>query len=339
MGDTGQGAAQGAAPGQQTPASYVPQPPVPARPVDAPNAPPPAPAPPADGRAESGAGGTGNRPSAASDFVNRLLRRGGVRSEAEPEPEPPREEPASRPERQPDGATHGATPPPGQPPRLSERAGAVAQQLAGLTGDELDALAQADGPFSRAVQSEIDRRTARANRERDEQGRFVRQQRVQELRQQAQATRQQARQTRQQDAYRGGDLDEAADQLEDQALALQQQETFVRGLVEAYDRVSLDPIVQALPEADRAPILAAVPDGLEGRLELVRAALKRLEQHWRADEARKLRGAPQRKRENAVRRAAAVEDDGEPELVSGIGRGRRDGPSMNDWLRHELTRR
>jgi hypothetical protein len=200
----------------------------------------------------------------------------------------------------------------------------VAQQLAGLSGEELDALAHQDGPFARAVQSELDRRTARANRERDEQGRFVRQQRVQEL-------RGQARQARSTDVYR-------AAELEDQADAIAQQEAFVRGLVEHYDRVSIDPILQALPEADRAPILAAVPDGLEGRREVVQAALKRLEQHWRADEARKLRGGAQRKRENAVRRAAAVEDDGEPELVSGIGRGRRDGPSMNDWLRSELTR-
>jgi hypothetical protein len=308
---------------------------VPARPVPPPNPPPP----PAGERAESGAEGPGARASAASDFFNRILRRAGVRSEADQGPAPGGGEPASRPDayggaptgRSPEGVPVGE-PPPGasrspqapQRPTLSERAGAIAQQLAGLSGDELDALAQADGPFSRAVQSEIDRRTARANRERDEQGRFVRQQRVAEL-------RGQARQARATDVYKAAELEDQADQIA-------QQEAFVRGLVEHYDRVSIDPIVQALPEPDRAPLLAAVPDGLEGRLELVRAALKRLEQHWRADEARKLRGAPQRKRENAVRRAAAVEDDGEPELVSGIGRGRRDGPSMNDWLRSELTR-
>jgi hypothetical protein len=332
MGDTGQagqpgGAAQSGAPGQQLPADYTPRPP-PGRPVPgAPAGSPDPPPPPAGARAESGAEGPGARGSAASDFFNRILRRAGVRSEAEAGPAPDGGEPASRPD-----ATPGEPPPaaaqgPPAPPRaaLSERAGAIARQLAGLSGDELDALAQADGPFSRAVQSEIDRRTARANRERDEQGRFVRQQRVQEL-------RGQARQARATDVYKAAELEDQADQIA-------QQEAFVRGLVEHYDRVSIDPIVQALPEADRAPLLSAVPDGLEGRLELVRAALKRLEQHWRADEARKLRGAPQRKRENAVRRAAAVEDDGEPELVSGIGRGRRDGPSMNDWLRSELTRR
>jgi hypothetical protein len=200
----------------------------------------------------------------------------------------------------------------------------VAQQLAGMTAGELEALAQEDGPFSRAVQGEIDRRTARANRQRDEQGRFVRQRRVEEL-------RGQARQARQTDVYRAAELEDQADQLT-------QQEAFVRGLVENYDRVSIDPIMQALPEADRASLLAAVPDGLDGRAELVRSALRRLEQVWRADEARRLRGGAQRRRENADRRQQRAEQDGEPELVSGVGRGRARGPSINDWLRSEMLR-
>jgi hypothetical protein len=296
----------------------------PSRPEDgrsangSPNPPPP----PADGRAESGAEGPAERASPASDFLHRLFGRKGVRSDgAAGAPEGPRSEPASRPD------ADGREPSPQRPdaPPLSERAGAISQQLAALSGDELQELAQADGPFSRAVQSEIDRRVARANKQRDEQGRFTRQQRVEGL-------KQQARELRQTDVYKAAELEEQVD-------ALQQQEGFVRGLVEHYDRVSLDPIMAALPEADRAPLLAAVPEGLEGRLQLVRAALSRLEQVWRADEARKLRGGPQRKRDNAQRRAQRAEDDGEPELVAGIGRGRNGVPSMNDWLRGELTRR
>ena len=202
----------------------------------------------------------------------------------------------------------------------------MARQLASLPGDELAALAQADNPFARAVQSEIDRRTARANKERDEQGRYVRQRKVEEL-------RGEARQARQTDVYKAAELEEQAD-------AIQQQEQFVRGLVEHYDRVSIDPIVQALPESDRASILAAVPDGLDGRAEVVRAALKRLEQIWRADEARKIKGAGGgRRRDNAERRVAQAIDDGEPELVTGIGRGRNGTPTMNDWLRREFNRR
>jgi hypothetical protein len=98
--------------------------------------------------------------------------------------------------------------------------------------------------------------------------------------------------------------------------------------------------MQALPEADRAPILASVPAGLDGRAEVVRAALKRLEQIWRADEARKLRGGgTDRRRDNANRRVARAVDDGEPELVAGIGRGRNGVASMNDWLRGQSTRK
>jgi len=204
----------------------------------------------------------------------------------------------------------------------------VARQLASLSGEELGALAQADNPFARAVQTEVDFRAARANKERDEQGRFVRQRKVDEL-------RGEARQARQTDVYKAAELEEQADQI-------QQQEAFVRGLVEHYDRVSIDPIMQALPEADRAPILAAVPDGLDGRAEVVRAALKRLEQIWRADEARKLRGGGAsggRRQQNADRRVARAVDDGEPELVAGIGRGRNGVASMNDWLRGQSNRR
>jgi hypothetical protein len=338
MGDTGQDSGATAGGGRDPYAGYANPPPrtgpPPADGGDrAPRSPSPPP-PPADERAESGAEGSpASKKSGVSDFIDRLFGRPGVRSTTGEDGDDPRAEPASRP-----GATGtepSPAPPPGghpgqqqqQPPprpRLTERAGAIAQQLAGLSGEELAALAQEDGPFSRAIQSEIDRRAARANRERDEQGRFVRQQRIEGL-------KQEARQARQTDVYKAAELEEQVD-------ALQQQEAFVRGLVEHYDRVSIDPIMQALPQADRAPLLADLPDGLEGRAQLVRAALRRLEQIWRADEARKLRGGAQRKRENAVRRVTTAEDDGEPELVAGIGRGRNGKPSMNDWLRSQFSR-
>ena len=56
-------------------------------------------------------------------------------------------------------------------PPLSPQARAIAAQLAALPADELDRLSKQDGnPFARAVQSEIDRRIARANKERDNAG-------------------------------------------------------------------------------------------------------------------------------------------------------------------------
>jgi hypothetical protein len=330
MSDTGQDAAAGQTTdryaGYANPPPRSPAPP-PGDGGDRSQRPPNPPPPPAGERAESGAEGRpASSKSPVSDFIDRLFGRSGVRSTETEDEEAPRSEPASRPDvpgREPSPAPpDGGTP--AERPRLSERAGAIAQQLTRLSGEELAALAQEDGPFSRAIQSEIDRRVARANKQRDEQGRFVRQQRVEGL-------KQQARQARQTDVYKAAELEEQVD-------ALQQQEAFVRGLVEHYDRVSIDPIMQALPEADRAPLLADLPDGLEGRAQLVRAALRRLEQIWRADEARKLRGGAQRKRENAVRRVTTAEDDGEPELVAGIGRGRNGKPSMNDWLRSQFSR-
>jgi hypothetical protein len=279
----------------------------PARPGTAPpepsRTPPP---PPTAGEAGSSARDADDRSPDTRSFIDRLFGRRTPGGRPDGDEEPGRE-PAPRPD---DGQGRASTAPPQQPPEqarqappLTERARAVAQELAGMTAGELEALTQEDGPFSRAVQGEIDRRTARANRQRDEQGRYVRQRRVDEL-------RGQARQARGTDVYK-------AAELEDQADAYQQQELFVRGLVENYDRVSIDPIMQALPEADRAPLLASVPDGLDGRAELVGAA---------------------RRRENADRRQQRAEEDGEPELVTGIGRGRNGTPTMNDWLRGQMNR-
>ena len=129
------------------------------------------------------------------------------------------------------------------------------------------------------MQSEVDRRAARANKERDDQGRFTRRQRVESL-------KDQARQARRTDVYK-------AAEIEDEVDGLLQQEAFVRGVVENYDRVSIDPLMAALPERDRASLMADLPDGLEGRKQLVTAALARLKQVWQAEAVRG-GGAPAR---------------------------------------------
>ena len=119
---------------------------------------------------------------------------------------------------------------------------------------------------------------------------------------------------------------------------MEQQEAFVRGVVENYDRVSIDPIMLALPESDRAALMADLPDGLDGRKQLVTAALARLEQVWRADERRKLPAGvvartaapgprPLPRSPGRSRRGRCAEDDAdEPELTigrSGAARRRR----------------
>ena len=302
--------------------------------------PPRPPAPPDDA---AGADAGPAKPSPVSEFVNRLF---GRRPSHDAQPEQDRDA------EQPDDAAGDAGAGDSGPP-LSPQARAIAAQLAALPADELDRLSKQDGnPFARAVQSEIDRRIARANKERDTAGRFVRQKKVQEL-------KSAARQARQTDVYKAAELEEQVD-------AMEQQEAFVRGVVENYDRVSIDPIMLALPESDRAALMADLPDGLDGRKQLVTAALSRLEAVWRADERRKLgrggapspsakatpngavngrlRGggagdgptpAPAPAQPARPRPARAVPDEDaadEPELTS-AGRGRRPEPTMNDWLR------
>ena len=153
--------------------------------------------------------------------------------------------------------------------------------------------------------------------------------------------KQQARQARQTDVYKAAELEEQVDGLE-------QQEAFVRGVVENYDRVSIDPIMQALPERDRAALMADLPDGLDGRKQLVTAALARLKVVWQAEAVRKVNGqAPRQNGSNQIlppanlppKRARPVpeDDEDEPE-VSVSGRGRRAPATMNDWIRGQMSR-
>lgn len=108
------------------------------------------------------------------------------------------------------------------------------------------------------------------------------------------------------------------------------QEQVIVGMARLWDQATLDPLVKALPEADRPAVLEHAANGIEGRATLTEDILRRLEAHWRADEAKKLRTNPAFRKEllNAHREVSADE----PELVTG-GNGHRAGSSMNDWLR------
>ena len=248
-----------------------------------------------------------------SEFVDRLFGRARASQNQQPDGDHESEQPAGGQSR--DGAE-----------ALSPQARSIAEQLAALPADELGRLSQGDTPFARAVQSEVDRRTARANKERDEQGRFTRRQRVEQL-------KQQARQARQTDVYKAAELEEQVDGLE-------QQEAFVRGVVENYDRVSIDPLMRALPERDRAALMADLPDGLDGREQLVTAALARLKVVWQAEAVRKVNGrAPNPSAESRPppRPARPVpEDEADEPEVTVVGRGRRAPATMNDWMRTQL---
>lgn len=178
----------------------------------------------------------------------------------------------------------------------------------------------------RRIQAEVDRRAARAQRQQAEQGRLTRAQQLALL-------EQQEREARQTDVYQ-------AAQLRDQLDAHRQQEEFVHGMVRAYDAVSLDPLVLALPEGEREAFLQDVPPGLDGRKALVERAIDRIKAHARAEaEAKLKRSGAFRKQVLAEWRQTPAEDGGddEPELVNGTG-GHRPGLSMNAWLRESGLR-
>jgi hypothetical protein len=174
----------------------------------------------------------------------------------------------------------------------------------------------------RRVQAEVDRRAARAQKQQAQQTRA----------QQRAVLEQQEREARQTDVYKATELREQLD-------AMAAQEQFVAGLVGAYDQSTLDPLVSALPEAERGALLSDAPTGMEGRKALVEKAVQAIKaQGAREAEAKLRKSAAFRKQVLADwRRGAHGEDDSpdEPELVaSGVGtNGHRGGPTMNDWLR------
>jgi hypothetical protein len=107
-----------------------------------------------------------------------------------------------------------------------------------------------------------------------------------------------------------------------------------------HDKVTIDPVFQKLPEADRERILKmeGAGHGLEGRALLVNETLKALEKHWRTqgekDAEQKLRRNP------AFRKQVLAESRGqytEPELLpSGPAGNGRSSDDINDMLRRQI---
>jgi len=285
-------------------------PPVPAG-YPGPPLPPPLPAAPPPVREAAGAAGGGERTgSRVADWFGRLVRGGPLR-EPESGPDPGAgSDGAFAPAAQatPDGRTAPATGPSdqgttGQPgstglaggpaapalpgsarqqpaPPLSAQAQAVARALEQLPAAEREALFNpaSQSPAARALQAEVDRRrTLELRRSATQTGALQRAE-----------LEQRERTARQTDVY------EAA-RLRDELDGLQQQEQFIGGLVRAYDAATLDPLLLALPEADRAGVLSEsqrAADAVEARQQLVAGSLKGLERHWRQAERERLRKDP-----------------------------------------------
>jgi len=107
-------------------------------------------------------------------------------------------------------------------------------------------------------------------------------------------------------------------QQEQATTANDQVGTLFASIGAEHDKHTLDPLVQALPEAERTRILAieGAGSGLQGRKLIVSESLKALEKHWKEEGAK---DAEQRLRRNSAFRKQVLADArrgmAEPELL------------------------
>lgn len=128
----------------------------------------------------------------------------------------------------------------------------------------------------------------------------------------------------------------------EQSAQLEQQTGDILGNIGAtHDRFTVDPVVLALPEAERNRIMAleGAGIGLEGRKLIVEEGLKALEKHWKSEGARdaedKLRRNPAFRKQvlNEFRRGMS-----EPEFI-GSGAPSANDKNVSNLLRGQLGAR
>lgn len=190
-----------------------------------------------------------------------------------------------------------------------------------LTEEELQQRIQ------RAAQAEADRRDAKRQQEAEQRRQL-----------------EERRRLRREDPFQYAQNDEETEQalLKQQADAQEKLAERMALLGQAgsqYDRAILDPIVAAVPEAERKRILSLdnAGLGLEGRKLLASESLKALEAHWKAQGARE---AEQKLRRNpAFRKQVLAELRGqhpEPELLLGTPDGNGHDDNVSDILRASI---
>jgi len=117
---------------------------------------------------------------------------------------------------------------------------------------------------------------------------------------------------------------------------------FFSNVSREHDKYSIDPIVEALPEAERSRILQmeGAGQGLDGRKLIVTEGLKALEKAWKAEGAKdaedRLRKNPAFRKQllNEMRRNGVRE----PEMISGVAGSPTD-QSVSNLLRDQLRSR
>jgi ribosomal protein L12E/L44/L45/RPP1/RPP2 len=193
------------------------------------------------------------------------------------------------------------------PPEPEQPAGAPPPGTVALTQEELD----------RRVQAETDRREAKRK---------------------AEAEREARRKLRDEDPWAYANEDRKAEEVQ---TAEQNMQTVFGAIGVEHDRVSIDPLVQALPEAERSRILAleGAGRGLDGRKLIVTEAMKALENHWKAEGAKDAEA--KLRRNQAFRKQILAEIRGqslEPELLpsGAASESRRSSDEINNMLRQQV---
>jgi hypothetical protein len=185
----------------------------------------------------------------------------------------------------------------------SSQAGKSTQRPLTLTEDELQ----------RRIQAETDRRESK---------------RLQEARVQ------QRRELRDKDPWAYAEEERKAEQVQHSTGQLEQ---FLAGIGTEHDRVSIDPVIEVLPRAERERILKLenAGRGLEGRKLVVTEALKALEKHWKAEGEKAAEG--KLRRNPAFRKQVLSEARGgvvEPELLSAASGSSDADKTVSDLLRN-----
>jgi len=180
-------------------------------------------------------------------------------------------------------------------PPVDEEAQAAEQtsQPLALTQEELE----------RKVQAETDRREAKR---------------------QAEARAAERRRLRDEDPWAFAEQERKAEQ---QAEGGQQLETFVASIGVAHDRITIDPLMDAVSQDERERILKldGAGVGVDGRRLIVGEALKALEKKWKAEGAKDAE-ARLRRNQSFRKQVLAESRDGtvEPELLPGASGGSTD---------------
>jgi len=151
----------------------------------------------------------------------------------------------------------------------------------------------------------------------------------------AQANSERRRKLRDEDPWQYAEEERNAEQL---ALGDQQVSTLFAQIGAEHDKYSLDPLVQALPQAERDRILKleGAGQGLDGRKLIVTKSLEALEKHWKAEGAR---DAETKLRRNPAFRKQVLSEFRpgmtEPEFV-GSGAPSAADQTVSDLLRQSL---